>query len=66
MACILRNTKMDHILFSVDYPFAQNCWGLRFMEELEESGLVTKEELRDIGYRNAQKLLKIPRIKLIG
>ncbi|KAF2396443.1 amidohydrolase 2 [Trichodelitschia bisporula] len=59
MGTILRNTKMDHILYSVDYPFAKNEDGLTFMEELRESGLVTEEEFKDIGYRNAEKLLRI-------
>jgi predicted TIM-barrel fold metal-dependent hydrolase len=59
MACILRNTPIEHILFSVDYPFAENAWGLKFMEELRSSGLVTKEQLDCIGYKNAEKLLKL-------
>lgn len=59
MACILRNTKIDHILFSVDYPFARNEWGLSFMEKLETSGLVTAHELELIGYKNAESLLRI-------
>jgi predicted TIM-barrel fold metal-dependent hydrolase len=57
MACILRNTPIEHILYSVDYPFAKNEDGYQFMEELEKSGLVTKEQLEQIGYKNAEKLL---------
>jgi predicted TIM-barrel fold metal-dependent hydrolase len=59
MACILRNTKIDKILFSIDYPFAQNESGLRFMEDLEKSGLVTKEQFETIGYKNAERLLAV-------
>jgi len=59
MACLLRNTKIDRILYSVDYPFATNENGLRFMEELEKSGLVTEEQFEMIGYKNAEKLLKL-------
>ncbi|KAF2760657.1 amidohydrolase 2 [Pseudovirgaria hyperparasitica] len=59
MACILRNTKIDKILFSIDYPFAQNIWGLKFMEDLESSGMVTKEQFEMIGYKNAENLLKV-------
>jgi predicted TIM-barrel fold metal-dependent hydrolase len=59
MVCILRNAPIEHILFSVDYPFAENAWGLKFMEELRSSGLVTKEQLDCIGYKNAEKLLKL-------
>ncbi|KIW05022.1 uncharacterized protein PV09_04177 [Verruconis gallopava] len=57
MACILRNTPVDHILFSVDYPFAKNEEGRQFMQDLEKSGLVTQEQLEMIGYRNSEKLL---------
>jgi len=59
MATILRNTRIDRILYSVDYPFSKNEDGLRFMEELEKSGLVTKEEFEMIGYKNAEALLKV-------
>ncbi|KIV79717.1 hypothetical protein PV11_07263 [Exophiala sideris] len=59
MACILRNTKLDHILYSVDYPFAKNEDGLKFMQDLQKSGLVTDEQLEDIAYRNAEKLLGV-------
>lgn len=43
--------------YSVDYPFAKNEEGLRFMQELEKSGLVTKEQFEMIGFRNSEKLL---------
>lgn len=59
MATILRNTPMDHILYSVDYPFARNENGLKFMRDLEASGLVSAEQLDMIAYRNAERLLGI-------
>jgi predicted TIM-barrel fold metal-dependent hydrolase len=59
LACILRNTKIDHILYSVDYPFAKHEKGLAWMEELEKSGMVGKEELECIAYKNAEALLRI-------
>lgn len=59
MATILRNTRIDKILYSVDYPLMKNEEGLRFMEELEKSGLVTNEEFEMIGYKNAEALLKV-------
>nr|POF17050.1 decarboxylase orsb [Quercus suber] len=59
LRCILGNTKIDHILYSVDYPFAKNEWGLEWMKELEASGLVSQEQLEMIAYKNAEKLLKI-------
>ncbi|KAI1171670.1 hypothetical protein F4777DRAFT_591077 [Nemania sp. FL0916] len=59
MATILRNTSIDKILYSVDYPFTPNELGLKFMEDLEKSGLVTREQLEQIAYKNAEALLKI-------
>ncbi|KAK9797585.1 hypothetical protein SCARD494_03414 [Seiridium cardinale] len=57
MATILRNTQIERILYSVDYPFAKNENGLAFMRELEESRFVTKEQLDQIAYKNAEQLL---------
>ncbi|KAK8116305.1 hypothetical protein PG984_012807 [Apiospora sp. TS-2023a] len=59
MATILRNTKIERILYSVDYPFAKNEDGLRFMQDLEKSGWVTPEQLERIAYRNSEDLLKL-------
>lgn len=59
MACILRNTKIDHILYSVDYPFAKNEDGLAFMEDLEKSGLVNEEQFGMVAYKNAEALLGV-------
>lgn len=59
LRCILANTKIDHILYSVDYPFAKNEWGLDWITELEQSGLVTQAQLEAIAYKNAEKLLRI-------
>ena len=59
MACILRNTRIEHVLYSVDYPFARNEDGLSFMEELEISGLVNQEQLEMIAFRNAEALLGV-------
>ncbi|KAF3768980.1 amidohydrolase 2 [Cryphonectria parasitica EP155] len=59
LATILRNTKIDHILYSVDYPFTSNEKGLAFMRSLQESGLVDEEQFAMIAYKNAQKLLKV-------
>lgn len=59
MATVLRNTPLDHIMYSVDYPFEQNENGLKFMEDLKESGLVTEKQFKAIAYENAAKLLKI-------
>ncbi|ROW17150.1 hypothetical protein VPNG_01337 [Cytospora leucostoma] len=59
LATVLRNTKKDRILYSVDYPFGSNEQGLEWLEELEASGLVSKEELEGIRWKNASKLLRL-------
>lgn len=62
MRCILGNTKIERIMYSIDYPFTTNEDGLKWFEELEQSGLVSPEQLDMIAYKNAEKLLgvKIP------
>lgn len=59
LATILRNTKKERILFSVDYPFARNEWGKKWMEELCESGMCNQKTVDMIGYLNAEKLLGV-------
>ncbi|KAB5531378.1 hypothetical protein GE09DRAFT_384025 [Coniochaeta sp. 2T2.1] len=57
MACILRNTKIERILYSVDYPFESNEAGLEFLENLRESGLVDEDGMGKIVSGNAIALL---------
>lgn len=59
LACMLRNTRRDRILYSVDYPFARSRDGLAWLRELDESGMVTEEELEGIRWKNAASLLKL-------
>ena len=59
MRCILSNTKIGHILYSVDYPYTTNERGLQWIKELESSGLVTQDQLDSIAYKNACNLLRI-------
>jgi predicted TIM-barrel fold metal-dependent hydrolase len=57
--CLLKTTKIDRILYSVDYPFANNSDGVEFIRELSNSGLVTEEQIEMIAYRNAESLLNV-------
>ncbi len=59
MATILRNTAVDRIMYSVDYPFGNSVNGSMFMAELRSSGLVNENEWEMIAYKNAQRLLRI-------
>ncbi|KAM6480702.1 amidohydrolase 2 [Trichoderma sp. SZMC 28011] len=57
MACLLRSTSIDRIMYSVDYPYSTTEQGKAFMEELRESGLVTEEGYSKIAFKNAERLL---------
>ena len=46
--CILENTKVERIIYSVDYPFETNEKGREWFEQLEM-----------VVYGNAQRLLKV-------
>ncbi|KUJ21151.1 putative metal-dependent hydrolase [Mollisia scopiformis] len=61
LECLLKSKRKsrEKVLFSIDYPFSGNEKGRRFVEEIEESGLLGGEELRAFAYGNAEKLLKL-------
>ncbi|OLY83423.1 2,3-dihydroxybenzoate decarboxylase [Smittium mucronatum] len=55
-AAAIRSVSVDRILYSVDYPFSKYKDGLKLIETLSKSDLVTHEELEMICYKNAEKL----------
>jgi predicted TIM-barrel fold metal-dependent hydrolase len=59
LKCILENTKIEKIMYSVDYPFESNEKGREWFEQLEASGMLTHEQLEMIAYRNAEQLLNV-------
>ncbi|KAL3417757.1 amidohydrolase [Phlyctema vagabunda] len=59
LACMLRNTKPERIMYSVDYPFSKSRDGLQWLQELEGSGMVSEAELEGIRWKNAAALLKL-------
>ncbi|QIW99807.1 hypothetical protein AMS68_005325 [Peltaster fructicola] len=59
MRCLLANTKIEHILYSVDWPFTTNEEGRRWFEELASSGLLNPEQLELVAFRNAETLLRL-------
>ncbi|KAE8352497.1 hypothetical protein BDV28DRAFT_148956 [Aspergillus coremiiformis] len=59
LACLLQTTSIDHVLYSVDYPFSANEKGLEFLEEIEKSGLIAGEALELFAYKNAENLLRV-------
>ena len=59
MATVLRNTSIDRIMYSIDYPFATFTEGLGFLKELQASRMVDEEQMAKIAYKNAEGLLGI-------
>ncbi len=59
LACLLRTTTVDKIMFSVDYPFEKNEDGRQFIEDVQKSGLLSSQEVEMVAFRNAEKLLRI-------
>ncbi|KFY43826.1 hypothetical protein V494_01790 [Pseudogymnoascus sp. VKM F-4513 (FW-928)] len=59
LACLLATTKIERVLYSVDYPFSSNEKGLDFFKEIEKSGLIKGEDLEKFAFRNAQDLLGV-------
>ena len=57
--CLIRQMPVDHILYSVDWPYSNNTQGLAFMKEVRRSGLVTEEQFEGIAYKNAESLLQV-------
>jgi len=58
-SCLLRQSPVNKIMYSIDWPFSNSSQGLAFMEEVRASGLVTEDEFEGIAYKNAEALLKV-------
>ena len=59
LACLLQTTSIDHVLYSIDYPFSANEKGLQFFKEIEKSGLIVGKDLEKFAFRNAEELLGV-------
>ena len=59
MATVLRQCRVERILYSVDYPFGHNEAGPGFLRSLKAEGLVSDEDLEKISYKNAEDFLEI-------
>ena len=57
--CLLENTPVERIMYSVDYPFESTEKGRQWFDQLESSGLLTRDQLNMIAYGNAERLLKL-------
>jgi hypothetical protein len=59
LACLLQTTSIDHVLYSIDYLFSATKTGLKFVEEIEKSGLIIGEDLEKFAFKNTEKLLGV-------
>ncbi|KAK4228130.1 hypothetical protein QBC38DRAFT_475757 [Podospora fimiseda] len=60
LRCILSgkgNTRIEKVLFGVDYPFQGNEEGIEFLKELRESGILDEEGFRGICFGNVERML---------
>lgn len=57
LRCALEVVGIDHLLFSVDYPFSANTRGRAFLESLRD--MLSTEDLAKLIHRNATRLLNL-------
>ena len=55
LLCALQVIGVDHVLFSVDYPYASNALGRAFLDTLA----VSPEDFEKITHSNAERLLRL-------
>lgn len=56
---LLKVTKKDRVMYSVDTPFNKSERGWKFIEEVAEAGVFSDDELDGFAYANAARLLKL-------
>ena len=55
--CMLKVSPTGKITYIGDYPLSTTETGLKFVEEIERSGLLSKEQLEAFRHGNAERLL---------
>ena len=55
-ACLMQVSQVDHIMYSLDWPFEEPEEGLEFLIKLKRNRMVTEEQLEMIAYKNAGTL----------
>ncbi|KAI1099722.1 amidohydrolase 2 [Jackrogersella minutella] len=56
---LLKVTKKDRVMYSIDTPFSQSIHGRTFLQELAENSSLSKEDLDGFAFGNAKKLFKL-------
>lgn len=55
LKCALDVVGIDHLMFSIDYPFSPTTIGRQFLDSLR----LQQDDLEKLSYKNAAKLLKV-------
>jgi predicted TIM-barrel fold metal-dependent hydrolase len=55
LICTLMTLGSERVMFSVDWPYEKNEWGMDYLKRLP----VSPEDLEKITHRNAERLLKL-------
>ena len=55
LLCTVSVFGIDRVIFSVDYPYATNEEGRKFLDNIP----LSPEDVKKISYKNAEKLLKL-------
>ncbi|KAI1213722.1 amidohydrolase 2 [Annulohypoxylon truncatum] len=56
---LLKVTKKDRIMYSIDTPFSKNIQGWKYLQELAEKRTLSKEDLDNFAFGNAKNLFKL-------
>jgi predicted TIM-barrel fold metal-dependent hydrolase len=59
LRCALDVLGKERLLFSIDYPFSTTTQGQAYLDQIKESGYFTDEDLVNLAYGNAERLLKL-------
>lgn len=55
---VLKTTRIERLLYSIDGPFNKSKIGWKFIQEIADSGIIS-EELEMFAFGNAKRLLKL-------
>ncbi|KAI1780291.1 amidohydrolase 2 [Hypoxylon cercidicola] len=56
---LLKVTKKDRVLYSIDTPFNRSLEGRTYIQELADKSSLSKEDLDDFAFGNAKRLFKL-------
>jgi predicted TIM-barrel fold metal-dependent hydrolase len=57
--CARQVLGLDHLMYSVDYPFSPNTRGQDFLATLQSEPPLTTSEMEALTHGNAERLLRL-------